>query len=123
MSKDDAIRALHESLAADSSTPTLRRSDDRDAYLRDKRAELLACVIEPVTVVARAGEWAQKHCGLSAEPYLMVAVAYAHSKVGSCLLYNPENGLFSLAYGHPEAAEGLDLVGYSSADALAEWLG
>ena len=123
MSNEEAIQALHDSLAADSSTPSTGPSDDRDTYLREKRAELLACVIEPVTVVARAGDWAQKHCGLGAEPYLMVAVAYADSKVGSCLLYNPENGLFSLAYGHPDATEGLDLVGYSSADALAEWLG
>ena len=122
MSNDDAIRALHASLAADSSTPSMGRSD-RAAYLREKRAELLACVVEPVAVTAHAGEWAQQYCGLSADPYPMVAVAYADGKVGHCLLYNPQTGLFSLAYGHLDGAAALDLVGYSSADALAEWLG
>jgi len=41
---------------------------------------------------------------------------------GSCLLYNPSAGLFSLAYGSINDPADVDLVGYSSTDALAQWL-
>jgi hypothetical protein len=53
----------------------------------------------------------------------MVAVVYNPDGYGQCLLFNPTTGLFSLAYGHPADADGVDLVGYASDDALAEWLG
>ncbi len=122
MNHDVAVQALEVSLSAESSTPNLGQGD-REAYLREQRLALRACLIQPVMVTASAGPWAQQHCGLSADPYRMIAVAYANTNVGQCLLYNPETGLFSLAYGHPESTEGLSLVGHSSTDALGEWLG
>ena len=105
-----------------SSTPNLGQGD-RETYLQEQRLALRACVIEPVIVTARAGTWAQQYCGMSADPYRMIAVAYFNSKVGQCLLYNPDTGLFSLAYGHLDSPDGLDLIGHSSSDALGEWLG
>lgn len=122
MGKIDAIQALELSLSQDSATPTLG-GPDRQTYLSEQRARLRSCIIEPTPVVARAGEWAQKYCGLTAEPYNMIAVAFSPGTVGCCLLYNPATGMFSLAYGHIHDVAGLDLVGYSSTDALAEWLG
>lgn len=122
MSNNDVIQALNASLAAESSTPNLGQTD-RETYLKEQRLALRACVIEPVVVTANAGTWAQQYCGLSAESYRMMAVAYLNTKVGQCLLYNPDTGLFSLAYGHLNDPEGLDLIGHSSTDALAEWLG
>ena len=122
MTNDDAVQALKASLATDSDTPNTGRSD-RATYLREERSALLTYAIKPVFVVAHAGDWAQRHCGLSAEPYHMVAVAYCSDGVGRCLLHNPKTGMFSLAYGHLDDPEGLDLVGYSSIDALAQWLG
>jgi hypothetical protein len=119
---DLAIDALNASLARDSATPCTWRPD-RDAYLEEMRAELRALIIEPVPVDAYAGEWAQKYCGLAAGPHKRLAVAHSWQGVGQCLLYESETGLFSLAYGHPGDPKGLDLVGYSSDDALAEWLG
>ena len=122
MGTNDAVEALESSLAQDSATPDFGASD-RIAYLNEQRAKLRALVIEPVPVVAHAGPWAQEHCGLSAEPYHMLAVAYSPEGSGQCLLYNPVTRLFSLAYGHVTDQDGVDLVGYSSDDALAEWLG
>ena len=122
MSDNDAIQALKASLAAETSTPNLGQTD-RETYLREQRLALQACVIEPVIVTAHAGTWAQQYCGLSADPYRMTAVAYLNTKVGQCLLYNPGTGLFSLAYGHLNSPDGLDLIGHSSTDALGEWLG
>jgi hypothetical protein len=122
MNAYSAIQALEDSLTGNSGTPTLG-GPDRATYLAERRAELRACVIQPTPVLAFAGEWAQKYCGLSSEPYSMLAVAYSPNKVGQCLLYNPETQLFSLAYGHIDDPKGLDLIGYASNDALAMWLG
>lgn len=122
MSRDAAILALEMSLKGDSSTPNLG-SGDRVSYLQEQRALLRACFVEPIAVKARASAWAQKYCGLRIEPYQMVLVAYHSDGAGHCLLYNPETSLFSLAYGHPDNSKGLELIGYSSPDALAEWLG
>ena len=117
-----AIQALELSLSQDSSTPTLG-GPDRETYLNEQRNSLRSCIIEPIPVVARAGDWAQKFCGLTSEPYNMIAVAFWDGPVGNCLLFNPITGMFSLAYGHINDAAGLDLVGHSSTDALAQWLG
>jgi hypothetical protein len=122
MGGSDAIPALEASLAKDSATPSMG-AQDREVYLQEQRADLRTCIMEPVLVVARASAWAQQYCGLNAEPYSMFAVAYYKGQVGQCLLYNPENGLFSLAYGHIDDPAGVELVGYASKDALAEWLG
>ncbi|RYG93788.1 MAG: hypothetical protein EON58_17625 [Alphaproteobacteria bacterium] len=122
MSSNVAIQALEASLSLESSTPNLGQGD-RETYLQEQRLALRACVIEPVAVTARAGTWAQQHCGMSANPYRMIAVAYFKSQVGQCLLYNPDTGLFSLAYGHLDSPDGVDLIGHSSTDALGEWLG
>jgi hypothetical protein len=81
MSSNVAIQALETSLSMESSTPNLGPGD-RETYLQEQRSALRACVIEPVTVTARAGSWAQQYCGMSANPYRMIAVAYFNSKVG-----------------------------------------
>ncbi|MCV2219153.1 hypothetical protein [Thauera sp. Sel9] len=122
MSSNVAIQALEASLAGDSATPNMGASD-RETYLQEQRTHLRKYIIEPVPVVAYANSWAQQYCGLGSGPYSMIAVAYCNDKVGQCLLYNPETGLFSLAYGHIDDPNGVGLVGYASNDALAEWLG
>jgi hypothetical protein len=114
-----AIQALKEALTRPSSTPCTWRGD-RDAYLAEQKAALLARVIEPVTVQAIANDWAQKHvANTSGDIQTLVAVARDDDK---WLLFDPKNGTFALAYGSIETSP-LGLLGFSSTDALAEWLG
>jgi hypothetical protein len=114
-----AIQALKEALARPSSTPCTWRKD-RDVYLAEQKSALLAQVIEPVTVQAVANDWAQKYvAGTTAPARSLVAVARHNDK---WLLFDPQNGTFALAYGSGQNKP-LGLLGFSSTDALAEWLG
>jgi hypothetical protein len=114
-----AIEALKDALARPSSTPCTWR-EDRDAYLAEQISALLAQVIEPVAVQAVSNDWAQKHiANTSGDIRTLVAVARHDDK---WLLFDPENGTFALAYGSTESMP-LGLLGFSSNDALAEWLG
>jgi hypothetical protein len=114
-----AIQALNAALARPSSTPCTWR-EDRDAYLAEQKAALLAHVIEPVTVQAVANDWAQKYvANTTGDVKALVAVARHDDK---WLLFDPKDGTFALAYGTTDAMP-LGLLGFSSPDALAEWLG
>jgi hypothetical protein len=90
-----AIQALKEALTRPSNTPCTWRGD-RDAYLAEQKAALLARVIEPVTVQAVANEWAQKHvANTSGDVQTLVAVARHDDK---WLLFDPKDGTFALAW-------------------------
>ncbi len=81
---------------------------------------LLARVIEPIGVQALANDWAQKHvANTPGDVRTLVAVARHDDK---WLLFDPKEATFALAYGSAEAMP-LGLLGFSSTDALAEWLG
>lgn len=113
------IDALKAALAQPSGTPCTWR-DDRDAYIAEQTASLLAVVIEPIAVQAVANAWAQKWvANTTSEVKSFVAVA---NDADRWLLYDPEAGTFALAYGALESMP-LGLWGFSSKDALAEWLG
>jgi hypothetical protein len=114
-----AIQALKEALARPSGTPCTWRQN-RDSYLAEQKSALLAQVIEPVTVQAVANDWAQKHvANTTAAVRDLVAVARHDDK---WLLFDPNDSTFALAYGSAENMP-LGLLGFSSTDALAEWLG
>jgi len=114
-----AIQALKEALARPSNTPCTWR-EDRDAYLAEQKEALLARAIEPVAVEAVANDWAQKHvANTTGDVKTLVAVARQDDK---WLLFDPKDGTFALAYGSVGTMP-LGLLGFSSTDALAEWLG
>jgi hypothetical protein len=114
-----AIHALKEALARPSGTPCTWR-EDRDAYLAEQTSALLERVIEPVAVQAVANDWAQKYvANTTSEVKTLIAVARQDDK---WLLFDPNTATFALAYGTPETMP-LGLLGFSSTDALAEWLG
>jgi hypothetical protein len=119
VSEAPAIRALKDALARPSRTPCTWRND-RDAYVSEQTAALLGRVIEPIQVQAVANEWAQKYVSeTSGAVRSFIAVARHDDK---WLLFDPNTGTFSLAYGATESMP-LGLLGFSSTDAIAEWLG
>ena len=100
-----------------SSTPCTWRND-RDAYIAEQQAGLRASQIDPIAVTAAAGPIAQQHFG-----YDGIARQYfALARNGETwLLYSQGTGEFAKAFG--VSPDKLALLGPSSPDALAEWLG
>jgi hypothetical protein len=119
MNRIEALAAVEASFAMPSATPCTWR-EDRDAYIAEEKAKLLACLIEPVEVQAVATDWAQQYCGQTNETKSMIAVA---RRENSWLLFEPNKGVFALAFGTSTQLEPLSLLGFASTDALAEWLG
>jgi hypothetical protein len=119
MNRAEAARAIEESFARPSATPCTWR-EDRDAYIREKQSELRESLIEPFEVQAVASQWAQQYCGQSSQVRSLVAVARSGT---NWLLFDLTQSEFALAFGEPGPNGPLSLSGFSSPDALAEWLG
>ena len=119
MNRLDALAAIEASLARPCATPCTWR-EDRDTYIEEEKAKLRACLIEPVAVQAIASAWAQQHCGQTGDTKSMYAIAHRES---AWLLYEPDTGMFALAFDLNAQPGSLSLLGFSSSDALAEWLG
>ncbi len=116
MNRERAVSALKESLNRESSTPCTW-ADDREAYILAKSSELLASVIEPALATI-SGETFNYGVKQELERTTVYAIARSSS---NWLLYAPELDRFSLAFG--EVTNSLTILGFSSNDALAEWLG
>ena len=113
-----ALLALEASLSSPSSTPCTWASD-QEAYINEQKASLRASLISPRTVLAVGSVWAQKYAEADDQEREFVALA---SSGESWLLYCPRTGQFTKAFGSPDSRV-LSLLGFSSEDALAEWLG
>ena len=111
-----ARQAIEASLARGSGTPSAGRSD-RDAYLAERSQELLAALIDPVKASVERRSYDYEHKGI-AEYEEAFAIAQSGE---SWLLYLPAGAQFALAFG--KQASSLSALGFSSTDALAEWLG
>ena len=116
MNKAEALAAIQASFTRGSNTPC-SWAPDRDAYISQKQSELLELVIEPVlaNIKGETYSYGVKQ-ELSAVPVFAIA-----QRVDAWLLYAPTVDTFSLAHGDSPAA--LSILGFSSSDALAEWLG
>ena len=112
---DDARTVIRESIARGSSTPTLR--EPRELYLSEQSERLINCVIPPALAVV-VGETFHHGVYDQLRTEQVFAVARADDR---WLLYRPTKRQFALAYG-PNLSE-LTIWGFSSSDALAEWLG
>jgi hypothetical protein len=117
MDRASASKILEAALERPSSTPCTWR-EDRNAYIAECQAELRACQIDPVPVTAAAGTVAHQHFGY--DRVVRKYFAIARSKE-TWLLYSPETKEFAKAFG--TSPENVGLLGPSSPDALAEWLG
>ncbi len=102
-----------------SSTPH-PRDVPRSEYLREERRKLEALGVAPFQVDAEPCQWAVEHLGLPAKAFKMFVVAGSNRH---WLLVEPRSRDFYLAEGRPSEDGVLSLVGFSSKDPLAEWLG
>ena len=84
-----------------------------------ERDKLLRLVIEPTKVKAVPSDWARSYAVLRNDSYDMFAIA---GKGQSWLLFDPCTEEYALANGDPKSGI-LELIGFSSKDALAEWRG
>jgi len=118
MNAEESLRELEASLARPSATPCTWRAD-RDAYLAEMAANLRSHLISPMKVKAVASEWAQRYADQSSEVREMMALVRSED---TWLLYDPKQKVFAKAFGNNLEAP-LSLLGFSSDDALTEWLG
>jgi hypothetical protein len=119
MTREDAVRLVEQSLSRPSATPNTSELP-QDEFLARERDNLRACLIEPIPVSARPGEWAIKHAGFENRPYHLFAVAKFETR---WLLYDPASRVFYKAWSESENGGQLFLLGFFSDDALAEWNG
>jgi hypothetical protein len=120
MTNHPALLALMGSLERDSCTPCTWRPD-REAYIEEETDSLRRRVVQaPYEVRAVASDWAQEFCAQPSTVRTLVAVAQSGEQ---WLLFDPASGTFAKAFGRAGQPEPLSLLGFESADALAEWLG
>lgn len=120
METTDAQRLVRESLsipneACGAWSPPDR---DRDEFLNEQRSDLVRSLVEPYRVSVTPDRSARTFGEWEDRPYTMFVVA--KGEMNSVLLVNSETGWFSL--GSVDAAGTVYLLGYSSNDALAEWV-
>jgi hypothetical protein len=120
METTDAKRLVRESLSIPNKDcgawwPPDR---DRDEFLNERRADLVNSLVEPYRVTVTPDRSARTFAGWEDRPYTMFVVAKGGRN--SVLLINSETGCFSL--GSVDAAGTVYLLGFSSDDALAEWV-
>jgi hypothetical protein len=115
MTHADAFELIRASVSRGTATPSFGRF--REEYIRTQSDHLLAAVIEP-QLVHVVGETYSHGVLKQLRSENVLALAREEEK---WLLYRPTKGEFCLAYG--ENSYELTIWGFSSVDALAEWLG
>lgn len=113
----DPGKALLKSLSKPSSTPDYG-APDRESFLEEQREKLKSLIVTPITVTAHPSKWAKEHGEFQDDIYEMFAVA---GEGENWLLYDPGTEAFSLAKG--KLGSNMELIGFRSKDALAEWNG
>jgi hypothetical protein len=116
MNRYEAIEVIRNSVAKGSCTPNTSELK-REVYIAKMTEELLDSVIDPLGVVVAMEI---HHHGTLEEMSGKKSFVIARTR-DDWLVYVPETGNFSLAFGRNEDA--LTILGFSSDDALAEWLG
>ena len=116
----DAKRLMRESLSIPKEdcgawSPPDR---DRDEFLNERRSDLVKSLVEPYRVTVTPDRSARDFGEWKDRPYTMFVVAKGEKN--SVLLINSETGWFSL--GSVDASGIVYLLGFSSNDALAEWV-
>ena len=91
---------------------------DRDGFLNERRSDLVKSLVEPYRASVTPDRSARDFGEWEDRPYTMFIVA--KGAMNSVLLINSETGCFSL--GSVDAAGNVYLLGFSSKDALAEWV-
>lgn len=117
MDRARAVEILKASFSHSNAVPAV----DGENYaerLKDEREKLLARVVEPLPVLVRADRLAAKK-GPVEGLHPMHLIARDGSK---CLYYCARSGHFFLGDGPVDNVGEFTMLGFSSDDALAEWL-
>ncbi|MGI8981870.1 MAG: hypothetical protein ACR2FY_21780 [Pirellulaceae bacterium] len=119
MDTTDAKRLVQESLAIPNEDCGAWSPPDRerDEFLNERRSDLVKSLVEPYWVSVSPDRSARTFGEWEDRPYTMLVVAKTENTV---LLLNSENSSFSL--GSVDAEGTVYLLGFSSNDALAEWV-
>jgi hypothetical protein len=120
MDTTDAKRLVRESLSIPNEdcgawSPPDR---DRDEFLNERRSDLVKALVEPLRVSVTPDRSARTFGEWEDRPYAMFVVA--KTEKNTVLLVDSETRCFSL--GSVDAAGTVYLLGFSSNDALAEWV-
>ena len=115
MTREDAVDLIRASVSRGTATPSFGPS--REEYIRTQTDRLLEAVVEP-QLVRVVGETYCHGVLQDLRSESVLAVAREEEK---WLLFRPSRGEFCMAYGRSQNE--LTIWGFSSADALAEWLG
>ena len=118
MTKADAVEVLKLSFSQPSATPD-HGARDRERFLATEREKLFRLVIDPVKVKAVPSAWAKQYAVLRNESYEMFAIA---GEGATWLLFDAATKEYALASGSLQSGS-LELLGFSSPDALTEWRG
>ena len=113
MNKEEAISIVQESIQRGSSTPCTWR-DDRDQYIKEESTKLIEHIIDPIQVKKTKESF--KSDDIENNQNYGIA-----RKNKNWLVYNLNQKTFALAFG--DDPSNLEFLGFSSPDALAEWLG
>lgn len=117
MDREDVIALLRQSFRSPTSTPHVS-APDREAYISANQDLLIGHAIEPELVEAHTTQWVREFTDFTLDSYEFLRIALDGDRE---LLYSEATKEFSLAIRNKDGK--LYLVGYSSTDALAEWLG
>src|SRR5262245_39333693 len=120
MDTTDAKRLVRESLSIPNEDCGAWSPPDRDRgeFLIERRSNLVKSLVEPYRISVTPDRSAREFGEWEDRPYTMFVVAKGEEN--TVLLLNSENGSFSL--GSVDAKGTVYLLGFSSNDALAEWV-
>jgi hypothetical protein len=120
METTDAKRLVRESLSIpnEDCSAWSPPDSDRDEFLNERRSDLIKSLVEPYRATVTPDRGARTFGEWEDRPYTMFVVAKGEKN--SVLLVNSETGYFSL--GSVDAAGTVYLLGFSSNDALADWV-
>ena len=116
MKRLEAIEKIKKSLSEGSNTPCTWRSD-RENYISEMSEELLSRVIDPVRVKITSASFPE-YAYTEYQDLSVWAVARSEK---NWLLTPDSKQEFALGFG--ENSQNIEMHGFSSSDALAEWLG
>ncbi|WP_198411332.1 hypothetical protein [Marinimicrobium alkaliphilum] len=116
MNREQAKQKVEASLALGCHTAA-PWVEDREAYIAEKAADLIACIIQPVSATVVAASYPEYSFAEYHE-----SKVWAIAKSGdNWLLTLDGKPDFALGFGSDPAS--IEMLGFSSADALGEWLG
>lgn len=116
MNREQAIQKVEASLALGCHTAA-PWVEGRESYIAEKAADLISCIIQPISATVVASPYPEysfaEHQG---------SKVWAIARSGHTWLLTLD-GKPDFALGFGQDPSSIEMLGFSSADALGEWLG